>query len=115
MTTKKEVPIEHELLLAFLQVRDYLHDVSIGDVQRFERELLVYVQERQPDLLMRLSGGRYGRYLSPETVELTRKTVLDFKEQQFVSSAQKRKLFTDKILGILHVGPRRPRPPVKGA
>lgn len=111
MKTKKEIPIGHELLLVFLQVRDYCHDISISDIQRFERELLAYVETNQPELLIRLAGGRY---LSPETVELARKTVLDFKQQTFVSSRQKRKEKTDKILGLLHVAPR-PRAPVKVA
>jgi hypothetical protein len=76
----------------------------------FRRPRARATQTRESDLLMRLSSGRY---MSPETVELCRNTCLNFKET-FVSTRQKRKEKTDKILGILHVAPR-PRAPVKVA
>ena len=45
------VPVEEEVLAIYAGTRGFIDDVPVGDVRRFESELIAYIKSNSPDLL----------------------------------------------------------------
>ncbi|WP_181785560.1 F0F1 ATP synthase subunit alpha [Streptomyces phytophilus] len=71
-------PTEDQVVAVWSGTNGILDDVPVGDVKRFERELLDHLHRENKDLL---TGIREGGKMADETVEALREAVESFKRQ----------------------------------
>ena len=45
------MPVEEQVIVVFAGTKGYLDDIPVGDVKRFEAELLEYMRTRKADIL----------------------------------------------------------------
>ncbi|MBS4803803.1 MAG: F0F1 ATP synthase subunit alpha, partial [Clostridium sp.] len=48
------MPVENQIVILFATVNDFLSDIKVSDVRRFERELLEYMDTHNRDLLKKI-------------------------------------------------------------
>ena len=48
------MPVENQIVILYAIVNDFLSDVKVSDVRRFERELLEYMDTHNRDLLKKI-------------------------------------------------------------
>jgi F-type H+-transporting ATPase subunit alpha len=60
------VPVEEQVIVIFTGTNGYVDDIPVGDVRRFESELLDFVRSRHPDVLEEI---RTSKDLNRESVE----------------------------------------------
>jgi F-type H+-transporting ATPase subunit alpha len=70
------IPFEHQIVSVFAGIEGFMDDIPVGDVQRFERELIEHIGARSPDILEELL--RTGE-ISDELREKMRNVIGDFK------------------------------------
>ncbi|SDC52978.1 ATP synthase F1 subcomplex alpha subunit [Melghirimyces thermohalophilus] len=71
------MPVEKQIISIYAATRGYLDDVAVEDVQRFESELLSYVETERSDVLKKI---REEQKLSDEVEEGIKSAVQDFKK-----------------------------------
>ncbi|MDA8353765.1 MAG: F0F1 ATP synthase subunit alpha [Firmicutes bacterium] len=71
------MPVEKQIISIYAATRGYLDDVAVEDVQRFESELLSYVETERSDVLKKI---REEQKLSDEMEEGIKSAVQDFKK-----------------------------------
>jgi F-type H+-transporting ATPase subunit alpha len=45
------IPVEHQILVVYAGVNGFLDDYSVDVLQRYERELYKFIEDKHPDLL----------------------------------------------------------------
>ncbi|EGK10729.1 F0F1 ATP synthase subunit alpha [Kroppenstedtia eburnea] len=71
------MPVEKQIISIYTATRGYLDDIPVGDVLRFESELLSFVDAERADLLQKI---REQKTLSEEIEEGIKKAIQDFKK-----------------------------------
>ena len=74
----KPMPVEEQAVSLYVAVNGYLDSVAVGDVVRFERELLDFLRKERPDLLEQL---RQEKQFTPEVEEGLKKAIVEFKKE----------------------------------
>ncbi|KAB8164544.1 F0F1 ATP synthase subunit alpha [Streptomyces sp. 3MP-14] len=69
---------ENQVVSIWAGTNGLMDDIPVGDIRRFERELLDYLGRERKDLMTSI---REGQKMSDETVEAVRAAVLQFKQQ----------------------------------
>ncbi|RMI33131.1 F0F1 ATP synthase subunit alpha [Streptomyces triticirhizae] len=69
---------ENQVVSIWAGTNGLMDDIPVGDIRRFERELLDYLGREHKDLMTSI---REGQKMSDETVEAVRAAVLQFKQQ----------------------------------
>ncbi|MGH2813384.1 MAG: F0F1 ATP synthase subunit alpha, partial [Actinomycetota bacterium] len=72
----RPLPVQHQVVSVFAGVEGFLDDLPLGDVRRFERELIESIDARAPDIFEHLTTKQD---LPDELMERMRKVVGDFK------------------------------------
>jgi len=70
--------VEKQILIIFAATKNYVRDLPVSALKRYERELLAYVEEKNPELLDRL---RTGKKLDKDLTETLDKVLNAFGEQ----------------------------------
>ncbi len=73
----KTLPVEKQVLIIYAVTKKYLLDIPVERVLEFEEKFLEYVDTKFPEIY---SAIRNTKDLSPETEELIRKAITEFKE-----------------------------------
>jgi F-type H+-transporting ATPase subunit alpha len=74
----KPMPVEEQAVSLYVAVNGYLDSLAVGDVVRFERELLDFLRKERPDLLEQL---RQEKQFTPEVEEGLKKAIVEFKKE----------------------------------
>jgi F-type H+-transporting ATPase subunit alpha len=74
----KPMPVEEQAVSLYVAVNGYLDSLAVGDVVRFERELLGFLRKERPDLLEQL---RQEKQFTPEVEEGLKKAIVEFKKE----------------------------------
>ena len=74
----KPMAVEEQAVSLYVAVNGYLDSVAVGDVVRFERELLDFLRKERPDLLEQL---RQEKQFTPEVEEGLKKAIVEFKKE----------------------------------
>ncbi len=69
------VPVEKQVVSVFIGTNEFLQDIPVRDVKRFEKEFLEYVELRYAEVLEDI---RSTKVLSDETAEKIKKAVTEF-------------------------------------
>ena len=78
------MPIEEQVCSIFLGTRGLADDVPVGDILRFEAEMLGYLRDSHPDIL---DGIRSSKDLGDDAQAALTKAIEDFKTNVFSSTA----------------------------
>ncbi|GAA3854610.1 F0F1 ATP synthase subunit alpha [Streptomyces sedi] len=71
-------PTENQVVSIWAGTNGLMDDIPVGDIRRFERELLDHLGRERKDLMTSI---REGQKMSDDTVEAIRNAVLQFKQQ----------------------------------
>ena len=52
------VPVEKQVVILYVAVNDFLSDIKVPDVRRFEKEFLEYTDTHHRDLLKKIAEGK---------------------------------------------------------
>ena len=69
--------VEKQIVILYAVVNDYLSDIKVSDVRRFERELLEYIDTHNRDLLKNIVNGKI---LTDEIKNELDKIIVEFKK-----------------------------------
>lgn len=69
--------VEKQIVILYAVVNDYLSDIKVSDVRRFERELLEYIDTHNRDLLKSIVEGKI---LTEEIKSELEKIIVEFKK-----------------------------------
>ncbi len=72
------VPVEKQVVSVYVATNNFLEAVEVGDVKRFEKEFLEYVDLKYPQVYENI---RVAKELKDDTVELIKKAVSEYLEK----------------------------------
>lgn len=72
----KTLPVEIQVVLLFAVINNYLMDISLREVRKFEKELINYIKEKHIDILDAIVNTRD---LTDETADKLKKAIEEFK------------------------------------
>ena len=72
------MPVEQQVMIIYAGNSGYLDDVPLDKVKDFERDFLRFMTDKYPDVGLQIKNSKV---LSPETEELLKKAITEFKEQ----------------------------------
>ncbi len=70
------MPVEKQVLILYAATMKYLLDIEVKDVLEFEKGLLEFIDTKYPEIFRAI---RETQEMSPETEELTKKAIQEFK------------------------------------
>lgn len=73
------LPVEDQIILLYVSINEYLLDVPVKSVKKFNSDILEYVKDKYPTVL---SSVRDTKQLNPEMEELLKKAIGAFKESR---------------------------------
>ncbi|HZW37682.1 MAG TPA: F0F1 ATP synthase subunit alpha [Ignavibacteriaceae bacterium] len=69
------VPVERQVISIFAGTNGYLDEVPVHDIKRFEKELLEYIEMKNPSIIETIKKEKQ---LSDETINALKKVITDF-------------------------------------
>ncbi|MCH5324475.1 MAG: F0F1 ATP synthase subunit alpha [Eubacterium sp.] len=69
------IAVEHQIIIIYAVINNYLKDVKLSDVAEFERELYKHIDEKYPEIT---EGIRNDKVLSPENEEKLKEALSEF-------------------------------------
>ncbi|MEG1027576.1 MAG: F0F1 ATP synthase subunit alpha, partial [Oscillospiraceae bacterium] len=75
--------VEHQVIIIYSVVNNYLSSIPVGDIKRYEKELIDFMEERKADILDEI---RNTKDLSNDTKKLLDEALIEFNNSFLVSS-----------------------------
>ena len=72
------VSVEHQVIIIYAVVNDYLKDIEVSDIREFEKNLFDYVDSTYPAIVSNIAATGE---LSPETEEMMKKAISECAEK----------------------------------
>lgn len=72
------MPVEQQVVVLYAGNTGYMDDVRVESVKQFERELLIFMEAKYPDVTLQI---RKEKVLKDTTEEMLKKAILEFKAQ----------------------------------
>ena len=71
------MPVENQVAIIFAFVNDFLSDIKVDDIRRFESEFLDYMETHHRDILKKIAEEKE---LTDEIKEGLQESIVDFKK-----------------------------------